>query len=282
MEQRPAANEGAARVAIPVGVPVLDLFRLDGQVALVTGGGSGLGRALCLAMAEAGADVACVDVKEAEAQETAALVRQVGRRALAITADVTDEASVTAAFTAAAALGPLDVCFANAGVAERRAPLVEAPLTEWRRMIDVDLTGVFLTVREAARRMQPRRMGKIITTSSIQGFVSSHDVPTNRAYAAAKAGVVNFTRSVAVELAPHNIQVNGIAPTFMRTKIAGEKLSGQSEESRAFLRSIAERAPMGRVGEPDEIKGVAVFLASAASSLVTGATLPVDGGWLAV
>lgn len=260
----------------------LDLFKLDGKVALVTGAGSGIGRAIATAMAEAGADVACVDLRLETSAETVALVQAAGRRGLAIAADVTRESDVRQAFAAAVeGLGRLDIAFANAGIAEKRYPIVEAPLADWQKVIDVDLTGVFLTVREAARVMVPQKRGKIVTTASIYGFVGAFDGGLTRGYAAAKAGVVNFTRSVAIELAPHNIQVNGIAPTYLQTNIAEGRLRGETEQSRQFLAALAARTPMGRVGQPEEMKGVAVFLASAASDLMTGFTVAVDGGWLA-
>jgi NAD(P)-dependent dehydrogenase (short-subunit alcohol dehydrogenase family) len=263
-------------------VGVLDLFSLVGQKALVTGAGGGLGRAFATALAEAGADVACVDVNVETANETADLVRATGRRAIGIAADLTrEEDAVAMVAETVRHLGGLDIAFANAGVGERRFPLLEAPLSEWQRIIDLDLTGVFLTVREAAKVMVPQKRGKIVSTASIIGFVGQHEAVQTRAYAAAKGGVVNFTRSVAIELAPHNIQVNAIAPTYMRTNIAGGRLLGDTEESRQIVEKIKEHTPMGRIGEPEELKGVAVLLASAASSLMTGHTVVIDGGWLA-
>jgi NAD(P)-dependent dehydrogenase (short-subunit alcohol dehydrogenase family) len=260
---------------------VLEQFRLDGRVALVTGAGGGLGRALALAMAEAGADVGCADLDAATAAATAALVRDRGRRAVAVGGNVTDEADLARSVAMVVSeFGGLDIVFANAGVAERRFALVDAPLDEWKKIIDVDLTGVFLTAREAARVMVPRGRGKIIATASIMGLVGHFD-GRPRAYSAAKGGVVNLVRALAIELAPHNIQVNAIAPTFLQTNIAGGLLAGQTEESRALLAKVRERTPIGRLGQPEEVAGAAVFLASPASDLVTGITLPVDGGWTA-
>lgn len=260
-------------------MPVLDLFRLDGKVALVTGAGSGLGRAFAQALSEAGASVACLDVNLAAAEETAAAL---DTEAIAIAADVTNEPSVIAAFARARTrLGRIDIAFANAGVSENRMPIADATLEQWQRVIDADLTSVFLTAREAARVMIPQRSGKIVSTASIIGFVSVHDGGQTRAYAAAKAGVVNFTRSLGVELAPHNIQVNAIAPTFTRTNLRRDIFFGETPEARAFRAGVEQRTPMGRLGEPDDFKGVALFLASAASDLMTGFTVAVDGGWLA-
>lgn len=260
----------------------LDLFRLDGKVALVTGAGSGLGRAYAEAVAEAGASVACADLDLAAAERTAAAIEALGRRALALEVDVARErAVIDMTERAVQTFGQLDIVFANAGIAEVRQPIVEATLEQWQRVIDVDLTSVFLTAREAAKVMIPRGSGKIISTASIIGFVSVHDGGRTRAYAAAKAGVVNFTRSLGVELAPHNIQVNAIAPTFTRTNIRDGVLVADTPESEAVRRGIVARTPMARLGEPEDFKGVAVFLASAASDLMTGFTVAVDGGWLA-
>jgi NAD(P)-dependent dehydrogenase (short-subunit alcohol dehydrogenase family) len=260
----------------------LDLFKLDGKVALVTGAGSGLGRAYTEALSEAGADVACIDLDLDAAEHVAAVARRLGRRSVALRCDVTSEVDVAAAFARTVEeLGQVDIAFANAGVAENRQPIVEATLEQWQRVIDADLTSVFLTAREAARLMIPRRSGKIVSTASIIGFVSVHDGGQTRAYAAAKAGVVNFTRSLAVELARHNVQVNAIAPTFTRTNLRRDIFFGETAQARAFRQSVVERTPMGRLGEPADFKGVAVFLASGASDLMTGVTVPVDGGWLA-
>jgi len=261
---------------------VLESFRLTGQVALVTGAGSGLGAAFALAMAEAGADVACVDLRPAATEETAAAIRALGRRAVVVAADVSREADVVAMVRATVdQLGRLDVVFANAGIAEAGQPLVESSLETWKKVIEVDLTSVFLTAREAAKVMVPQRHGKIISTASIYGLVANFRAGRGRAYAAAKAGVVNLTRSLAIELAPYDIQVNAIAPTFVRTNIAEGLLRGETDESRQYLAEIAARTPIGRIGTPDELKGVAVFLASAASDLMTGYTVAVDGGYLA-
>jgi NAD(P)-dependent dehydrogenase (short-subunit alcohol dehydrogenase family) len=263
-------------------LPALDLFRLDGQVALVTGAGAGIGRAIAIALAEAGADVALADRDVDRARETADMLRPTGRRAMPLAADVTREADATAMVAETVSrLGPLDIAFPNAGVAERSAPLLDSSLEEWERVITADLTSVFLTVREAARVMVPRHRGKIVSTASIFGFVGSFDNGQGRAYAAAKAGVVNFTRSVAIELAEHNIQVNAIAPTYTRTGLGRGLLLGETDEARQLIARIEQRTPMGRLAQPEDLQGVALFLASKASDLLTGHTVVVDGGWLA-
>ncbi len=262
---------------------ILAQFQLDDQVAIVTGAGSGIGRAIAGALAEAGAKVACVDNQAARADEAAHALAAAGHTSLAIQADITSEHDMRqmVAITESQ-LGPLAVCFANAGVAERRSNLVDAPLEEWQHVLDVDLTGPFLTVREAAKVMIPRQRGKIIVTASAVGFVASFHHGLSRAYGSAKGGVINLIRSVAVELAPHNIQVNGFAPGYTRTQIGGGRYLAETPETAAFVEAVQERCPAGRLAEPEDYAGVAVFLASQASNFIVGHTVVVDGGWLIV
>ena len=257
---------------------ILAQFQLDDQVAIVTGAGSGIGRAIAGALAEAGAHVACVDSLAERADETARQLALAGHTALAIQADITSEDAMRQMVaTTEAQLGPLSICFANAGVAERRSNLVDASLEEWQHVLDVDLS-----VREAAKVMIPRQQGKIIVTASAVGFVASFHHGLSRAYGSAKGGVINLIRSVAVELAPHNIQVNGFAPGYTRTQIGGGRYLAESPETAAFVESVQARCPAGRLAEPEDYAGVAVFLASQASNFMVGHTVVVDGGWLIV
>lgn len=263
------------------GTDVLNLFRLDGRAGLVTGAGSGLGRAFAEAIAEAGADVACVDIRPDTAEDTAKRVRELGRAAHAVGADVADEQGVDAAFREAEeALGPLDVVFANAGIAGEAGNLEQTTLAGWREVLDIDLTGTYLTVRAAAHSMVPRGYGKIVTTASLYGL-RGDPLFGAYGYTAAKSGVVGLTRSAAINLGPKGIRVNAIAPGYIRTQIAGGHMLSDDPEAVQLRETIVARTPLGRVGEPEDLKGLAVFLASAASDYCTGCTFPVDGGWLA-
>jgi len=259
------------------GSDVLSSFRLDGRVAVVTGAGSGIGRACAEACAEAGAAVACVDVDEARARATAA---SLGDGALAIHADVTSEAEVEAAFAQVdAELGPVDVCFANAGIAGAGGALEEYSFDDWQEVTGVDLDGVFLTVRAAARRMAPRGYGKIVITGSVysvrgDAFFGAYG------YAAAKGGVLSLARTAAIHLGPQGIRVNAILPGYIRTDIGGGHLFSEEPEAVGLRRSIADRVPLGALGEASDVKGLALFLAAPASDYVTGAAIPIDGGWI--
>ena len=253
--------------------------RLAGQKALVTGGNSGIGRAVALALADAGADIAVNYVAgESDAREIAELIEAGGGRAVTVRADVSDEAQVVAMFDEArATFGTLDIVVANAGL-QRDAPFHEMTLAQGQTVIDVNLTGQFLCAREAVReflRRGPRSevshaLGKIICMSSVHEIIpwAGH-----ANYAASKGGVMMLMKSIAQELAPRGIRVNGIAPGATRTPINTAAWS-TPEAYEALMRLV----PYKRIGEPDDIARAAVWLASDDSDYVNGVTLFVDGG----
>jgi NAD(P)-dependent dehydrogenase (short-subunit alcohol dehydrogenase family) len=259
---------------------VLGSFRLDGRIVVVTGAGSGIGRACAVACAEAGADVACVDVDAEGAAATGAAATALGRRALVVQADVADEQALEDAFRRIDdELGAADVAFANAGIAGAGGDLEEWTLGDWNEVTGVNLTGVFLTMRAAARRMSPRGYGKIVVTGSLYSVTGDRFFGAY-GYAAAKGGVLSLVRTAATQLAPKGVRVNAILPGYIRTGIAGGHMLSEEPEAVELRRTLAERLPLGRLGEPDDLKGAAVFLASPASDYCTGVALPVDGGWL--
>ena len=237
-------------------------FRLDGDVAVVTGGASGIGRAVATALTAVGAHVAIFDLA-AEGEDGYAV-------------DVADGTQVEAAFAKVVARhGRLDVLFNNAGIAVRR-PSTELTLDDWNRVVAVNMTGVFLCAREAARHMLAGgRGGRIVNTASIMG-ISGGGLYPNISYQATKGAVVNMTRALAVEWASQGIRVNAIAPTWVRTP-----LTRGITEKPELVQRIEQMTPMGRLAEPEEIVGAVLFLASRASAMVTGHTLAIDGGFLA-
>lgn len=256
------------------------LFDLTGKVAIVTGAGSGLGRAFAESLAEAGALVVCADRDAEGAGATVDHIREGGGHGEVIPADVTVEKDVEDLVLATFNRhGRLDVIFNNAGILAATKRIDEIDLDQWNRVIAVNLTGVFLGCRAASRVMIRQGWGKIVNTASIYGLVGSwHGNQPD--YTAAKGGVVNLTRELAIEYAPYGIQVNAIAPGFFDTNIfeSGGLTPEQKEQRLALVR---ERAPTKRIGRPEDLKGTAVYLASAASDHVTGHILTVDGGWLA-
>ena len=237
-------------------------FRLDGEVAVVTGGASGIGRAVADAFAQVGARVVVFDLA-ADGQD-------------GYKVDVADEAQVKAAFAQVVARhGRVDVLFNNAGIAIRQ-PATDLTLEDWNKVVAVNMTGVFLCAREAARHMlAARRGGRIVNTASIMGFSGGGLYP-NISYQATKGAVINMTRALAVEWASQGIRVNAIAPTWVRTP-----LTRGITERPELVHRIEQMTPMGRLAEPDEIVGAVLFLASRASAMVTGHVLAIDGGFLA-
>jgi NAD(P)-dependent dehydrogenase (short-subunit alcohol dehydrogenase family) len=252
---------------------VLDLFRLDGKVALVTGAGQGLGEAMALALAQAGASIAVVDIRADTAARVAERIRQLGRRALSVQADVSKPGDVERMAAAALSLdGHVDILVNNAGIS-RRAPSAEMSLEDWQAVLDVNLTGVFLCCQVIGKQMLERRQGKIINIASMSALIVNRDVP-QAPYYASKAGVVMLTKALAAEWAPYNVYVNAIAPGYMRTPLNQGFLADPERAAQ-----WTGNTPLGRIGEPWDLAGAVVYLASPASDFVTGHTLVVDGGF---
>src|SRR5438093_3406109 len=249
-----------------------DLFRLDGAVALVTGASAGLGAAMAVALAEAGADVA-VHGNTRSPSATCARVERIGRRAVAVAGDLGDRAvSGRLVNDVISGLGTLDILVNNAGTI-RRAPAETFSDEDWDRVIEVDLTSAFRLARAAgARMLASGRGGRIVNIASVLSFQGGVTVP---AYAAAKGGLAPLTKALANEWAGKGVNVNAIAPGYMRTE---NTRALQEDETRN--RQILERIPAGRWGEPSDLAGAAVFLCSAASDYVNGHVLVVDGGWM--
>jgi 2-deoxy-D-gluconate 3-dehydrogenase len=251
---------------------ILDSFKLDGQVALVTGAGQGLGQGMALALAEAGADVAGLDLKPSEAtgEQAAAL----GRRYHPVVCDLRQASAAELAGIVAQvveALGPLDILVNNAGII-RRAPALDFSEADWDDVMQINLRAAFFLAQAAGRIMVAQGRGKIINVASMLSFQGGITVPS---YTAAKSGIAGITRALANEWAGKGVNVNAIAPGYMATENTAA-LRANPERGPAIL----ARIPAGRWGEPADLRGAVVFLASAASDYVHGAILPVDGGWL--
>jgi 2-deoxy-D-gluconate 3-dehydrogenase len=251
---------------------ILDKFKLDGKVAIVTGAGRGLGQGAALGLAEAGADLALVGLTSTD--ETARQVRALGRRVCQIRADLLERASVARIVSATVKeLGGIDILVNNAGII-RRAPVLEFTEKDWDEVIQVNESAVFFLSQAVAKQMVKQgRGGKIINIASMLSFQGGIRVP---AYTASKSGVMGITRLLANEWAKYDININAIAPGYMATDNTGPLRQDPKRSE-----DILQRIPAGRWGTPEDLQGVAVFLASEASRYVNGYTIAVDGGWLA-
>ncbi len=250
---------------------ILDKFKLDEKVAIVTGSARGLGQAMAIGLAEAGADISLVDILDMK--ETQQQIEKLGRRCIAIKANLSSKDCVEEIVnTTVQKLGAIDILVNNAGII-RRAPFVEFSEKDWDDVMNINIRTLFFLSQAVVRIfIKQAKGGKIINTASMLSFQGGILVPS---YTSSKSAVAGLTRLMANELAQHNINVNAIAPGYMATDNTAP-LRQNPVRSKAIL----GRIPVGRWGEPDDLKGMVVFLASQASSYLYGAIIPVDGGWL--
>ncbi len=250
------------------------LFDLSGEVAIVTGAGSGIGQAIAIGLAEAGADVVCYGhASRGGLAETASRCRSIGRTSLAIEGGVSDAEALAAAIAQAERdLGAITIAINNAGVANA-APAESMSLEQWQKLYDVNVTGVFLSCQAEARVMLPRRKGAIINIASMSGSIVNRGL-TQAHYNSSKAAVIHMSKSLAMEWADRGLRVNVISPGYTLTPM------NKRPEVAEQLKEFAAGTPMGRIAEPEEMVGPAVFLASRAASFVTGIDLIVDGGFV--
>ena len=250
---------------------IIDSFRLVGRVTVVAGAGRGIGEGIAVGLAEAGADLALVGRTRSDLERVAEEIRRLGRRALVVPCDLADVAAIPAAVRQVVdAYGQIDILVNCAGI-QRRMTVLEATVEGWEQVINTNLRSVYFMTQAVGKVMVERRRGKIISIASMTAYRGFHMISP---YGISKAGIANFTKYVALEWAPHNIQANAIAPGWITTP-----MTAQMGDDR--VRWVCEHVPQGKFGTPRDVAGLAVFLAGPASDYITGQTIPVDGGFLA-
>lgn len=255
---------------------ILDKFKLDGKKAFITGGAQGIGKKIATALAEAGADVAIVDLNLDEAEKTASELQDAtGNKTIAIEADVTNSDDVNQFISKVVdEFGTIDIAVNNAGLTEN-SPSEEVSVGNWQKVIDLNLNGVFLCSQAAGKVMLENGGGSIINTGSMSGHIVNIPQP-QASYNASKAAVIHLSKSLAVEWAEKNVRVNTISPGYMETALL------EDDELEPLIEQWKDLTPMKRLGNPEELQGIAVYLASDASSFTTGADFLIDGGYTAV
>jgi len=249
---------------------IFDKLKLDGKVCMVTGASRGLGRAMAVALAQAGADIVVTARSEGALEETATQIRKYARRALSVPCDVHDTGSVAAMVDRSIAeFGQIDVLVNNAGGGDIK-PIMEMREKEWLRISDLNVNSMFRTCKAVGPHMIERRRGKVINMSSMYGLVGEKNIT---AYCASKGAIIQFTRALAIEWAEHNITVNALAPGYVYTERTS-RVFDRADLSAALIR----RVPLGRIGRPEELGPLVVYLASGASDFMTGSVITIDGG----
>src|SRR5579875_1421364 len=255
-------------------MPVLDRFRLDSKCLFITGGSRGLGREMALAVAEAGGDVILVGREAESLARTATAIRERGRQAHPIQADVSIPAQCEAACREALALRRIDILINNIGGRRVNVPIEDEPLEVWQQMLDLNLTSTFLCTRLIGGAMLTHGAGRVINIASVSGLVANRGIG-GRHYETAKAAVIQFTRATAADWAPRGVTVNAILPGGFMT----EPNQRWARESPQVIKEFGKQIPMGKFGEPEDLGPLAVYLASDASRYMTGAALVIDGGY---
>ena len=256
---------------------IIEKMRLDGKASFVTGGARGIGKQIAIALAEAGSNVAIVDIDIDEARRTNEMIaKNLAVQTIAIKADATKPEDVEMMMeTILKTFGKLDAAFCNAGIC-MNIPCEDMTLDQWKKVIDINLTGVFLTAQAAARQMLKQGFGSIINTASMSGTIVNVPQP-QCSYNASKAGVMQLTKSMAVEFATRGVRVNSLSPGYMATE-----LITSSESLKPLIAKWEEMSPMKRLGSPEELQAIAVYLAGDASSFTTGSDFIVDGAFTCI